>query len=513
MVITPLFNWLTTRTAGVLLHPTSLPGETGIGTLGAEAFRFIDVLSSAHFRYWQLFPLGPTGYGDSPYQCFSAFAGNPYLIDFTILLECGLLSPEDLRPLKEMPRDLVDYGGLYRAFWPIMRHVHANFVKKKLSYLPNFGLYEAFKKENESWLRPYATFMALKRHFGGKPWYQWPPPYGKYSEAISGPLSKSLEQSIESHVFYQYLFFGHWKQVKRYAGERGVEIIGDLPIFVALDSADVWANPEIFQINKDGSPRAVAGVPPDYFSKKGQLWGNPLYDWKYLRRSGYQWWLDRIAQNLSLFDVVRLDHFRGFESYWRVPASASDARKGRWVKGPGFPFLQAIRKRFPDARMIAEDLGEITPGVRTLLEKSGLPGMSILQFAFSSDPENLYLPHNHQRNCVCYPGTHDNDTTHGWYLNADTGTRDFVRRYLGVSGSEISWDLIRAALRSVCHLSIIPLQDLLNLNSSARMNKPGSAMGNWQWRCSGEQIEQFEASSVPYLRGLLQLYDRGPKSK
>lgn len=365
--------------------------------------------------YWQVCPLGLTGYGDSPYQCFSAFAGNSYLIDLESLIECGLADPGDLETLGGLPSDRVNCGRLYTRYWPVLDRIYRNFVKMGLPSLPECGTYEDFKKEKAPWLQPYSCFMALKDRLRGRAWYEWPLEYRTYSRASEHTFDKALADSVEAHQFFQYLFFCQWDLLKGFARKREIEIIGDIPLYVALDSADVWANPEIFQLGDNGMPHAVAGVPPDYFSSTGQLWGNPLFDWKELEARTFDWWLRRIEANLELFDIVRLDHFRGFESYWKIPAGALNAAAGEWDSGPGLGLFATLRRRFPYARLIAEDLGKITPPVKELLAQTGLPGMAVLQFAFEGDAKNSYLPHNLQPNSIVYPGTHDNDTTRGWY--------------------------------------------------------------------------------------------------
>lgn len=478
-----------------------------MGKLGREARRFVDFLPAAGMRHWQLCPLGPTGYGDSPYQCFSAFAGNPYLVDLHPLVAFGLLQDEDLKPLQLLPEDHVDYGSHYQRFWEVLDKACVAFAGQHAG-LPGYGDFDAFCRAESHWLDAYAAFTACKAHFGGKPWFEWPKEVRTCQAFMASALRKKLAPAIESARFIQYLFFGQWRELRAYAAERQVEIIGDIPIFVALDSADVWAEPGIFQLDKQDQPKAVAGVPPDYFSPLGQLWGNPLFDWKMLEADGYDWWMRRLAANFALFDIVRLDHFRGFESYWAVPAKAADARTGKWMPGPGMPFFEAVKKAFPDARLIAEDLGDITSAVRELREDTALPGMSILQFAFGDGSSNLYLPHNTEPNCVVYPGTHDNDTTLGWYRAADGKTRDYFRRYLGVDGSTPQWDLIRASYASVARMAVIPMQDLLNLGSEARMNTPGEAAGNWQWRYSTEQLDNLWRESAAYLRELGDIYHR-----
>ncbi len=508
MLKTPLFSWLKNRGAGVLLHPTSLPGDYGIGTLGLEACRFVDFLAAAGMKYWQVCPLGPTGFGDSPYQCFSALAGNPYLIDLEGLMTFDLLKPDHLRPLRDMPGDRVDFGELYLKSRPVLRLAQRNFVRKKLSYLPNYGLYEDFKAENADWLETYALFMALKEHFGGRPWFEWEALWRSYSTAQPAAKNEDLQKAMEVCRFSQYLFFGQWKLVKKYARERGIGIIGDIPLFVSLDSADVWSQPEIFQLEKSGLPRAVAGVPPDYFSATGQLWGNPLYDWEMLKKNDYQWWMERLGSNFEMFDIVRFDHFRGLETYWSIPAGSKDATVGKWVKGPGLDFFSTIKKQFPDCRLMAEDLGEITPQVRQLLAQTGLPGMAVMQFAFDGNAANPYLPFNLNANSVLYPGTHDNDTTHGWYETASKETRHQARSFLRAGGEEISWDFIREAYRSVSCLAIIPMQDLLSLGTEARMNTPGASQGNWQWRFSRKQLDQLRRNSAAYLKENAEIYGR-----
>lgn len=504
----PLFDWLQDRQTGILLHPTSLPGEGGIGTLGSEACRWVDFLAEAGIRVWQFCPLGPTGYGDSPYQAFSAFAGNPYLIDLDALAPCGLLTPEDLLPLRELSHERVDYGALYQRKWPVLRRAFRRFREMGLAYLPNYGMYEEFKASHASWLDPFALFMALKQHHNGRACTSWPARFRNHATAIESGLPKAILEEAENHKFFQYLFFGQWRLLRAYAKRRKISLIGDLPLFVSPDSADVWSHPELFLLDAKGKPSHVAGVPPDYFSKSGQLWGNPLFDWTHHKSTSYAWWLDRLQANFGLYDVVRIDHFRGFDTYWKIPAEAKDARKGTWAKGPGIDFFKAVQKRFPEARMIAEDLGEITPAVHKLRQATGLPGMAILQFAFGGGADNAYLPHNLTPDLVLYPGTHDNNTTLGWYAESPEPVRDHARRYLRVSGQEISWDFIRTAYASVSRLAMIPLQDLLCLGAEHRLNTPGVPDGNWQWRFRREQLESLRGPTAAYLRELGTLHGR-----
>lgn len=505
----PLFNWLSARGAGVLLHPTALPSAYGVGAFDEAADAFIEFLSAAGFKYWQLCPLGPTGYGDSPYQCFSAFAGNPYLIDPAPLISAGLLTTQALAPLRALDVNRVDFGGLYELKLPVLFSAYEAWKNQSSKTALPYGDFPAFQRKHATWLPGYGFFAALKEHFGGKPWWEWPLEVRSAARAATSPLYQQLAGRAEAFAFLQYLFFGQWAQLRARAAKRGISIIGDTPIFAALDSADVWANPRLFQLDPATyRPLFVAGVPPDYFSADGQLWGNPLYAWPAHQADGYAWWISRLRTNLELTEIIRIDHFRGFDSYWSIPAGAPNARTGRWEPGPGLDFFAAVRAALPDCKLIAEDLGELTPDVVALREATGLPGMAILQFAFGGGADNLYLPHNHRANTLVYPGTHDNDTSRGWYAGTDEKTRDHVRRYLRVSGSDISWDFIRAAYASPANLAILPLQDLFNLDSSARFNTPGQSQGNWTWRFRAEQIRSLRDNSSGYLRELAALYGR-----
>jgi 4-alpha-glucanotransferase len=503
----PLFNWLNTRAAGVLLHPTSLPGDQGIGTFDAHAEWFLDFLQEAGMKYWQRCPLGPTGYGDSPYQCFSAFAGNPYLIDLRELAAHGLLTAADLAPLGLLGADRVDFGTIYQMKWPLLFRAHGRY--RQAAEPPLYGAFAEFKQRHASWLDAYAFFRALKDHHGGLPWWEWPADTRNHDQAVKGPLRRALDSTVEAHKFTQYAFFGQWTRVKAGAARRGIGIIGDIPIFVAADSADVWAHPELFELDPQTSlPLAVAGVPPDYFSADGQLWGNPLYAWPRHAADNFAWWHARLRASFDLYDVVRIDHFRGFDAYWRIPFPAKTARNGTWTPGPGLDFFRSVQAAFPEARIIAEDLGVLTPAVVQLREETGLPGMAILQFAFGSDAKNLYLPHNLVSNGVIYPGTHDNDTSLGWYDAAPERDRDHVRRYLRVSGREAGWDFIRAAYGAVSNLAVIPMQDIFSLGSEARFNSPGQPAGNWQWRYRASQLEGLTDGTTAYLKELAALYGR-----
>lgn len=504
----PIFNWLDHRAAGVLVHPTSLPSPHGIGVFDAAAVTLLDFLQAAGFRYWQLCPLGPTGYGDSPYQCFSSFAGNPYLIDPAALVRAGLLTEPQLAPLQGLRTDHVDFGALYERKVPLLFEAHATWRRTPDRPLP-YGEFRDFQARHHDWLDGYSLFSALKDHFDGRPWWHWPAEVRSLAAAVKSPLRRELAVRTEGYAFIQYLFFGQWAQLRAEAARRGVAIIGDVPIFTALDSADVWANPQLFQLDRRTlRPTRVAGVPPDYFSADGQLWGNPLYDWPVHQADGYAWWLGRLRATFELYDVVRIDHFRAFDSYWSIPAEATTARTGRWEPGPGRHFFAAVHAAMPESRLIAEDLGDLTPAVLALRAATGLPGMAVLQFAFGGGADNLYLPHNHRANSVIYPGTHDNDTTLGWYAQADEKSRDHVRRYFRVSGEEIGWDFIRAAYASVARLAVVSLPDLMSLGSEGRFNTPGRSQGNWTWRYRPEQLQALQTGSSEYLYSLAALYDR-----
>jgi 4-alpha-glucanotransferase len=432
------------------------------------------------------------------------------LIDVLPLSAAGWVSAAELDSLSELPNSHVEFGALHQRKFPLLFQVWERWRQQGRPPLSGGG-FEAFRREQAAWLDAYALFSALKEDQGGRPWWEWPRDLRSFASAQKTSVSSRLERRTEAHAFLQYLFFNQWRRVRMQAAAAGIEIIGDIPIFTALDSADVWAHPELFQLDpRTSRPTAVAGVPPDYFSADGQLWGNPLYDWPAHAASGYAWWLARLRAAFAFADVVRIDHFRGFEAYWSVPAGAATARTGRWIEGPGLPFFAAVQTALPGARLIAEDLGLLTPATTALREATGLPGMAVLQFAFGVDATNPYLPHNLRANCVIYPGTHDNDTALGWYQTADESIRDHVRRYLRVSGREIGWDLIRSAYASVAGLAVIPLQDFLCLGPEGRFNTPGQAAGNWGWRYRAEQLESLQRDSAAYLRELADLHGRLP---
>ncbi len=497
---------LTLRGSGLLLHPTSLPGPYGVGDLGAAAYRWVEALAQARQQWWQVLPLGPTGYGDSPYQCFSAVAGNPYLVSPEELVKDGLLRHEDLSH-PAFPADQVDYGPVIqfkvRLLSQAWEHYKAGWAQ---ALKPEF---EQFCQAEAGWLDTYALFMALKDAHGGASWLSWESDLVQRRPAALARASRAAEEALGQHKFRQFLFFRQWRAVKAFANAKGIRLIGDIPIFVSSDSADVWGNPEIFLLDERRRPTVVAGVPPDYFSATGQLWGNPLYNWEALRQTGYAWWTARMRAILSQVDVVRVDHFRGFEAYWEVKAGAPTAQEGRWVKGPGADLFEkmgaALGGRLP---IIAEDLGIITPEVEALREQLGFPGMRVLQFAFSGDPSDNYLPHMYVRNTVVYTGTHDNDTTRGWYATAPEKACDQVRRYVGRNGEDIAWDFIRLAWASVANLAVAPLQDVLNLGAESRMNTPGRAAGNWGWRFQDWQLND---EILARLAGMTEQYGRAPQ--
>ena len=502
------------RASGILLHPTSLPGPCGIGELGPSAERFVDFLAVAGQRLWQVLPVSPTGFGDSPYQCFSAFAGNPLLISLEQLVLDGLLSSSDLDPLPNFPRQSVDFGRVIHFKLPLLKRSFETFTNAASARKEDF---EDFCQANRSWLTDYALFMAIKQTYNGKVWTEWDRSIALREPDAVRHWSAVLNVEIRAQKYLQYQFFRQWGTLRQYAHRCGVSIMGDLPIYVAHDSADVWAHPEMFHLSDTGTPALVAGVPPDYFSATGQLWGNPLYRWDKMAASGYRWWVERFRTVLSLVDRVRLDHFRGFEAYWEIPAAEPTAIRGHWVPGPGARLFEELQASLGELPIIAENLGVITPEVEAIRERFGYPGMSILQFAFGHDPQaSSFQPHNYSRDLVAYTGTHDNDTTVGWFTSP--GTDDSTRTardieeerrlacdYLGTDGREIHWVFIRTLLASVADTVITPLQDLLGLGSEARLNRPSTATGNWHWRCTQEELtldlqERLKRMTVMYGR-------------
>lgn len=488
------------RASGVLLHPTSLPGNYGIGSLGQAARSFVDFLVQARQTYWQILPLGPTGYGDSPYQCFSSNAGNPYLIDLDQMCVDGLLQASEIPAWNNIQPHTIDYGTVIDFKMAVLRSAFKSFDAEKHTD------YADFLQNEQSWIHDYCLFMALKGKFDNRPWYEWEDAYRLRDADILEQEKELLASDIQFHAFLQYVFFNQWKAIKQYANNKGVKIIGDIPIYVAMDSSDTWCSPELFQFDENKTPLVVGGCPPDYFSETGQLWGNPIYDYAKMEEDGFTWWIERIRSNLALYDLIRVDHFRGFAGYWSIPYGAPNAITGQWVDGPGKKLFQAIKDALGEIPIIAEDLGLITPNVIELRDHFELPGMKILQFAFDSSEANDYIPHNYTPNCVVYTGTHDNDTALGWFQSAKDDDKRYMLLYLNSDGRDICKDLIRAAWASVAQTAIVPMQDLLRLGTEARMNLPGSTVNNWLWRMSASDLR---ADLADELMGLTMLYARG----
>ena len=499
------------RSSGILLHPTSLPSAYGIGDLGKEARNFIDFLEKSGQHLWQLLPLTHTGYGDSPYQSFSAFAGQPLLISPDYLVELELLEDSDLADCPETDEEHLDYGTIIPWKTKVLKLAHQNF-KKLEDYDELVCDFEAFCKKNAFWLEDYALFLACKDFHNGKSWLEWEDEYRVPTAAFKKDLRKKLADGVSYYSFIQFIFFDEWMSLKKYANKHGVKIIGDIPIFVSMDSADVWANQSLFQLDSKGFPLKVAGVPPDYFSKTGQLWGNPLYDWDAHDEEGYAWWISRIKHQLKSLDILRIDHFRGFEAYWSVSADEKTAINGKWIKGPNHKLFKAIQEALgDDLPIIAEDLGVITPEVEALRDDFGFPGMKVLQFAFESLDEGHFLPHNFtQPNCVCYTGTHDNDTTCGWYETLNKKCQEKVLAYMNTKEDDINMAFIRTALSSIAAYAIFPLQDLLAIGKEGRMNTPGKAAGNWSWRYKKGALTEELAEEV---KDLTILYGRCKREK
>ena len=491
-----------TRSSGILLHPTSLPGNYGIGDLGDAAYRFVDWLKAHGQSIWQVLPLGPTSYGDSPYQTLSAFAGNTNLISLDRLVDDDLLSKRDLLDVPPFPRNRVDFGWIIPYHNQKLALAFHNF--EALGAGPLRQECEQFVAAHAHWLEDFALFVALKRQHKLRPWSEWASDLLRRDPAALASAAEACAKSIRLEKFRQWLFFRQWSSLKQYANEKGIQLIGDLPIFVAHDSADVWANQHEYDLNENGMPAVVAGVPPDYFSPTGQRWGNPLYRWDVMRDAGYSWWIERFKTSLQLVDYLRVDHFRGFEANWQIPASEPTAVNGEWVKGPGAAFFQALEAALGNLPIIAEDLGVITEPVEKLRDDFGLPGMKVLQFAFS-DPTNPFLPHNHPANCIVYPGTHDNNTTRGWWENeVDEKTLAFVKDYLGHEIHDIVWTMARVGMRSSGVVFIMTMQDVLGLGAASRMNTPGNPAGNWTWRFSDADLEHPGKDALLHITRLFQ---------
>lgn len=499
---------MTDRGSGILLHLTSLPSPFGIGDMGPWAYRFADLLSGGKQRYWQILPLNPTNpaHGNSPYHSTSAFAGNPLFISPEFLVQEGLISQENLAALPDFPREKVNFGAVLASRENLFEEIRIRFQARK-----GDADYEAFCAQHAGWLKDFSLFAALKGHFNHDPWPEWPIELRDRHPDALRQAEAELWEPIERERFLQFIFFKQWNTLKRYCSEKGIQIIGDIPIYVVHDSVDVWTHPDQFKLDSRKNPLAVAGVPPDYFSETGQLWGNPVYRWDILRERDYEWWVRRISHNLELFDLSRVDHFRGFVGYWEVPATEKNAINGQWMEAPAMHFFSHLTEKFPGLPIIAEDLGIITPDVRKVMDRFGFPGMKVLLFAFGDDlPTNPYVPHNHIKNCVVYTGTHDNNTTRAWFeKDASSEDKERLSRYLGreLSVENIHREMIRVAMMSVADRVIIPMQDLLGLGEDARMNRPGKNNGNWQWRLlpehlAPERMEEFRELTEMYGRGL-----------
>lgn len=503
------------RRCGVLLPVASLPSRYGIGCFSKEAYEFVDFLADSGQTYWQILPLGQTGYGDSPYQSFSTFAGNPYFVDPQALIEAGYISSDAAEQFdfgKETRT--VDYEKIYRNRYTLLRKAYANSPfclnpSEKWAgpaYNADRTEFNYFIWDNSEWLPDYALFSAIKEYFDGDMFTKWPEEIRLRDTAAMDSYRIKLDEEIRFCEFLQFLFAKQWKKLKTYANDKGIKIIGDIPIYVAFDSADTWSHPELFELDEKGFPTVVAGVPPDAFSDTGQLWGNPIYRWKYHKATGYDWWMQRLEQMFRLYDVVRIDHFRGFDEYWAVPYGDQDAMGGKWCKGPGYALFKVMKERLGDREIIAEDLGYLTSSVLKLVKRTGYPGMKVLQFAFDGNTDNAYLPHNHTNNAVVYTGTHDNDTTRGWYTSSDPDQQELIDKYTGISCSQsATWELIRLAMLSVADTAIIPIQDYLDYGSAARINTPSTLGGNWCWRLvPGELTKELGAK----MREFARLYGR-----
>lgn len=491
------------RSCGVLMHITSLPSPYGIGTFGEQAERFVDWLISAGQEYWQVLPIGPTGYGDSPYQSFSTFAGNPLLIDLDELVRSGLLTPDAVTGAEYgADPSYVDYEKVSASKMALLNAAYKKFEE-------NMG-YVAFVKNEADWLDDYALFMSIKEENNNVSWHEWKDDLRlRKPEAMKAAIER-LEERIGFWKFVQFVFYTQWERLKSYANKNGIKIIGDIPIYVSPDSSDIWANTGLFEVNTDCRPKRVAGVPPDYFSATGQLWGNPLYDWKAMKKEGYSWWLRRIEKAASLYDIVRIDHFRAFDTYWAIPAGEKTAVNGKWEQGPGMDLWNTVRDKLGPAPIIAEDLGDIFDSVKELLKASGFPGMRVLQFGFNPNSEdNDHLPHRYPRNSVCYTGTHDNSTVIGWYKSADSASRAMCRKYLKpLLFEKINRTMIRELYKSEAGLAIVPMQDIIGLDDKARMNIPSTLGGNWKWRA---EKKHFTEKSAAFMKDLARTYYRMPK--
>lgn len=488
------------RSSGILLHPSSLPGPWGIGDLGPEAFAFVDFLYATEQQLWEVLPLGPTGYGDSPYQSLSAFAGNPDLLSPDLLIADGLLAAEDLAAVRPFPEGRVDFGVITPFKRSMLQRAHERF---RSGARPELVMaFQEFREAEKEWVEEFALFAALKNAHGGVQWLLWEKDFARRDPQALVKARNELADEVEYHLFAQFIFSRQWQSLRSYANRHGVQIVGDLPIFVGHDSADVWAHQDIFYLDESGDVTSVAGAAPDFFTTEGQLWGNPLYRWDVLERRGYDWWIDRFRAALKQADILRLDHFRGFAAFWEVPAGATTAATGRWTPGPGADLFEVAAQKLGPLPLVAEDLGLITPDVEALLVRLGYPGMKVLIEAFHGGSDHPYLPHNYTRNCMVYPATHDMQTVRGWWANLTPAVQSKARLYLGVDGHDISWDLIRLALASVAGMAVFQMQDLLDLDNSTRMNTPGTTSGNWTWRYRHEQLSDNVKARLHHLTRL-----------
>jgi len=489
------------RCSGILMHISSLPNKEGIGTFGKEAFNFVDFLVETKQKIWQILPLGHTGYGDSPYQCYSAFAGNPLFINLKTLKEDGLLNQEDINNTPVFTENEFDTEKVSAYKLPLLRKAYHHFIQNAEAKMG----FDSFCETSSFWLDDYALFMALKKHFNNQAWNTWAEDIKLRQENAIDYYKNLLHDEIAFYKTVQYFFHKQWLGLKTYANEKGISIFGDIPLYVSFDSSDAWANSEYFMFNRDKEPIAVAGVPPDYFSETGQLWGNPLYNWAKHAETNYAWWLKRIEANFQLYDILRIDHFRGLASYWAVPYGEETAIDGEWIDAPGYDLFKAIYNAFGDIHIIAEDLGVMTDDVVALRESYNLPGMKILQFAFNDTPDNEFLPHTYDKNCVVYTGTHDNDTTLGWYVQATEEEKIYLHDYLDFSSNDVAWALIKMAWASTANIAIAPMQDFLQLDTNARMNLPGKPTGYWQWRMQENAIDN---NLIAFVNKITLTYNR-----